>query len=94
MKDRKLKVFLDISFKPNEELEERIKKTLKRPFRFEGSGQLLGSKPQRDLNYVATIPYTRVTGMRRMAFIMRRWKGVKSVGFSVVENIPRTMGPS
>jgi hypothetical protein len=93
VKVRKLTVFIDISFKPNEDLEKKINATLKRPFKFGGSGQSLGKNPQRDVTYTATVPYTRVTDMRRMAFILRRWKGVKSVGFSVLEEVPLTKGP-
>lgn len=92
MKNQKLSVFLDISFKPNEDLEKRIRTTLKRPFRFDGSGQFLGKRPQRDLNYVARVPSERLLGLRRMAYTIRRWKGIAAVGFSVVEQIPLTKG--
>jgi hypothetical protein len=93
MKERKLRVFLEIYFKPNVELEKRLKKSLTRPFRFEGSGQLFGPRPERDLEFVAKVPAERIRDLRRMAYAIRRFKGVKSASFSIVEEIPLTKGP-
>lgn len=90
MKQQKFHAFLEVSFKPNPELEKLVRDTVKRPFRFDGSGQDLSRNPQRDLTFSATAPQTKLKELRANAYAVRRLKGVKAVGFSVMEDIPRT----
>lgn len=93
MKEQKVRVILQIYFKPNEKLEKRIRATMKRPFRFAGSGQYVGIYTMRDMEYMAMAPTSRLVDMRRMAYTIRRWKGIGSVYFTVEERVPLTSGP-
>lgn len=81
-------VFVDISFRPNYDLEARINRLFRPTLRFEGSGTFLGKKRTRDLTFGAALTKANATKVRAAAHNVRRWKGVKSVGFSILEDIP------
>ena len=93
MTAQKMRVFLEIYFKPNEELEDRIKRSVTAPFRFDGAGFLNGPRPEKNFEYVARVPAKGVPKLRRLAHTLRRFKGIKSISFAVYENIPLTKGP-
>jgi hypothetical protein len=58
-------------------------------FKFDGANVTRRPHPIREMAFSANVTPDRIVWIRRMAHVLRSWKGVSTVSFSIVEEIRR-----